>query len=358
MRHRNARPIGTSPRTRLVHAGAAIVAIGLTAALVSACGATDDSATAGSSGASRWTQPRTAWGEPDLQGVWRYEGAIPFNGPEFEGRELLTDEEVAQRDRGERAGRESACGARRRRSGPPFHQRIADSGQRVYSFWQDHGRPRKVYKQTSLIVEPRDGACRIRQTRGRRRRERPPAWRDRSNRFSIRIRANGVDRRRHGNDVGTQRRLQSDRAEPGYVTILHEECGIAASSRPTGVHTATSGNGSAIPLAVGRPTRSSSIPSTFSTGRTTNGPASGRAHPRRCISSNGSRGSMQKRSIQDHRRGSGDVLLALDAVIPISRPRRTIRASTNTRVMRGITRCRICSAPAAPSRRNTIIELR
>ena len=39
------------------------------------------------SGASRWTQPRTAWGEPDLQGVWRYEGAIPFERPaEFEGR--------------------------------------------------------------------------------------------------------------------------------------------------------------------------------------------------------------------------------------------------------------------------------
>ena len=103
MRHRNARSIGILPRTRLVHAGAAIVAIGLTAALVSACGATDNSAAAGSSGASRWTQPRTAWGEPDLQGVWRYEGAIPFERPaEFEGRELLTDEEVAQRDRVEK----------------------------------------------------------------------------------------------------------------------------------------------------------------------------------------------------------------------------------------------------------------
>ena len=217
MRHRNARPIGTSPRTRLVHAGAAIVAIGLTAALVSACGATDDSATAGSSGASRWTQPRTVWGEPDLQGVWRYEGAIPFERPaEFEGRELLTDEEVAQRDRWRKSRpRIGSRGSKAPKWGavPSANRRFGGTSN---SFWQDHGRPRKVYKQTSLIVEPRDGRVPIRQTRGRRRRERPPgmAW-DRSNRFSIRIRANGVDRRRHGNDVaGTQRRPQSDRAEP------------------------------------------------------------------------------------------------------------------------------------------------
>src|SRR5262245_17019590 len=103
MRHRNARPIGTFPRTRIVHGGAAIVAIVVISALVSGCGATDNSAATESSGASRWTQPRTAWGEPDLQGVWRYEGAIPFERPaEFEGRESLTDEEVAERDRVEK----------------------------------------------------------------------------------------------------------------------------------------------------------------------------------------------------------------------------------------------------------------
>ena len=34
-----------------------------------------------------------------MQGVWRYEGTVPLERPkEFEGREFLTDEEIAQRE--------------------------------------------------------------------------------------------------------------------------------------------------------------------------------------------------------------------------------------------------------------------
>ena len=41
-----------------------------------------------------WAQGRTPWGDPDLQGVWRYEAAIPLERPaRFEGRESLTDQE-------------------------------------------------------------------------------------------------------------------------------------------------------------------------------------------------------------------------------------------------------------------------
>ena len=28
-----------------------------------------------------WTQPRTAWGDPDFQGVWRYLATIPLERP-------------------------------------------------------------------------------------------------------------------------------------------------------------------------------------------------------------------------------------------------------------------------------------
>jgi hypothetical protein len=43
-----------------------------------------------------WTAPRTAYGYPDLQGVWANNIATPLERPkELEGRALLTDQEVA-----------------------------------------------------------------------------------------------------------------------------------------------------------------------------------------------------------------------------------------------------------------------
>src|ERR1700752_3037695 len=49
------------------------------------------------------TTARTSWGDPDLQGVWRYEGAIPLERPsQLEGRATLTAEEVAARERVEK----------------------------------------------------------------------------------------------------------------------------------------------------------------------------------------------------------------------------------------------------------------
>ena len=50
-----------------------------------------------------WMQPHTAWGDPDFQGVWRYEATIPLERPsEYEGRAFLTDEEVEEVARLER----------------------------------------------------------------------------------------------------------------------------------------------------------------------------------------------------------------------------------------------------------------
>ena len=72
--------------------------------------------------AGRSRAPRGAI--PDLQGVWRYESAIAFERPaELEGRELLTDEEVAQKEQAEQeqAG-EPAGRARGRGRGPPLHR--------------------------------------------------------------------------------------------------------------------------------------------------------------------------------------------------------------------------------------------
>ena len=42
----------------------------------------------------------TAWGEPDLQGIWTYEYQIPLQRPEkYAGREFFTDAEIAELDR-------------------------------------------------------------------------------------------------------------------------------------------------------------------------------------------------------------------------------------------------------------------
>jgi hypothetical protein len=177
-----------------------------------------------------FTPPRTPWGDPDLQGVWRYEATIPLERPaELEGRAFLTDEEVAEIERVERelaakrlAGLEGVDVGRQPLAESPIR------GNEYNSFWQDHGRARRVYRQTSLIVDPPDGKLPYNAD------AREAAARSAA-RYGIgpyesyldpdtgeRCLTDGVTALMwQGPNGGHNRIVQS----PGYVTILHEEYG-------------------------------------------------------------------------------------------------------------------------------------
>jgi len=178
--------------------------------------------------ADAWTLPRTAWGDPDLQGVWRYEGATPLERPDgLEGRATLTDTELAEiarieeeRAANREAGLDGVAVGRRTLEESPIR------GNEYNIFWQDHGRARQAYRQTSLVVDPPDG--KLPYTEDAR------VAADRSNaRYGVgpydsylapdtgeRCLTDGVTAIMwQGPNGGHNRIVQS----PGYVTILHEE---------------------------------------------------------------------------------------------------------------------------------------
>ena len=212
---------------RYFAAAAALAAVVVVAALAFGPAAAQNSA-ATETGESGWTVPRTAWGDPDLQGVYRYESAIALERPaQFKGREFLTEEEIAERERIETeqsakrlAGVEGAEVGRRSVEESPIR------GNEYNSFWQDHGRPRRVYRQTSLIVDPRDGQ--IPYTADARKAGARAAARYGVGPFNSYLDPDTGERcltdgatamMWQGPNGGHNRIVQS----PGYVTILHEE---------------------------------------------------------------------------------------------------------------------------------------
>jgi hypothetical protein len=95
--------------------------------------------------AKAFVQPKTTWGEPDLQGVWTSDAAlgIPRERPEkFGSRAMLTDEEFAEAQKADEKRRKGGENA-------------------VSIFRNDDAWKTKSYRQTSLLIEPRTGARRI-----------------------------------------------------------------------------------------------------------------------------------------------------------------------------------------------------
>ena len=99
----------------------------------------------------KWSAPRTADGQPDLQGVWTNATLTPLERPAALGsKAFLTEEEAAAIEK--RA-------AERRAASDKFGPLESGSYNR---FWYDDGTTVLSTRQTSLVVDPADGRVPVR----------------------------------------------------------------------------------------------------------------------------------------------------------------------------------------------------
>ena len=116
--------------------------------------------------------PRTAWGQPDLGGVWEFKTRTRLERPEQYGdREFLTEEEAAEIERGEieRTTRWASQPAQRTEVIPdasarrgrwldePDHPSLKTAPGSYNYFWFDWGTTVVGTRRTSLIVDPPNG---------------------------------------------------------------------------------------------------------------------------------------------------------------------------------------------------------
>jgi hypothetical protein len=99
---------------------------------------------------TKWAPPRTADGQPDLQGTWNNGTLTPFERPAaLAGQAFLSEQEVAALER--QAAERRANPSRRPGDVGGDNEAFVDSGYKVSST-----------RQTSLVVEPADGVVPIR----------------------------------------------------------------------------------------------------------------------------------------------------------------------------------------------------
>ena len=97
--------------------------------------------------ADRWTMPRTAWGAPDLQGLWTSATLTPLEWPRRQpDKAQLTDEEAAALERQSQERRAASDGKSAPGSVGGYNQ-----------VWMDAGTQIVGSRRTSLVVDPPEG---------------------------------------------------------------------------------------------------------------------------------------------------------------------------------------------------------
>jgi hypothetical protein len=100
-------------------------------------------------GAEDYEVPRTAFGQPDLQGTWSNAVLTPLERPpELADKAFLTEEEALEYQR-------------RRREETDMDRRAENAGEDVFDayndFWWDWGENIAATRRTSLVIDPPDG---------------------------------------------------------------------------------------------------------------------------------------------------------------------------------------------------------
>lgn len=99
--------------------------------------------------AAKKAPPVTAWGAPDLQGIWDFATITPLERPTaLAGKEVFDEQEAAQFEKTTLEQRNAD-----RRDGA----KESDVGRAYNQFWWDYGTRTVGTRRTSLIVDPADG---------------------------------------------------------------------------------------------------------------------------------------------------------------------------------------------------------
>jgi len=99
-----------------------------------------------SAGNGSYTEPRTGWGDPDIQGIWTNATLTPVERPTvFDGKDVLTNEEAAAFE---------TTSAEQRDASDRF---VLGNVGAYNQFWMDVGKVVTGDRRTSLIVNPKDG---------------------------------------------------------------------------------------------------------------------------------------------------------------------------------------------------------